>query len=82
MDSPREVRQPESITYGLLLGEPPTAASTPAPARAGLAPAFGGRRLRPRRLLPLLLLLLLLLLVLREWMLRWTPRTRCVKVKG
>ncbi len=79
MDSPREVRQPESMTYNLLRGEPHAAAATPAPARAGLTPAFGGKRWRPRRLLPLLLLLLLLLL-LREWVLRWTPRTRCVEV--
>jgi hypothetical protein len=72
MDSPREVRQPESITYGLLPAAP-AAAATSAPACAGLTPAT--RVERRRRLL-----LLLLLLLLRERGLRWTPRARCVEV--
>ncbi len=73
MDSPREVRQPESITYGLLPAAP-AAAATSAPACAGLTPATRDERRRR------LLLLLLLLLLLREGGLRWTSRARCVEV--
>jgi len=79
MDSPREVRQPESITYGLLPAAP-AAAATSAPACAGLTPATRGERRRRLLLLLLQLLLLLLLRLLREGRLRWTPRARCVEV--